>query len=223
MNKFWWLWLPLIVLIIQAGLETFLRPDILARLHSENGPHEIAQFLIMAAALIIAVSTLLKMNRAAQPLLAGWLGLAALCCLYVAGEEVSWGQHILDWTTPEFWATVNDQQETNLHNISSWLDQKPRLALKAGIIIGGLIIPFLMRYRPDLLPARFAVIYPPAILAVTAALAIGVEIIEETGKLFGLFLFERVSEVQELYMFYFVLLYLLVLKGRAAGTAPKTG
>lgn len=35
-----------------------------------------------------------------------------------AGEEISWGQRIFNWQTPEALAAINDQNETNLHNIN---------------------------------------------------------------------------------------------------------
>jgi hypothetical protein len=45
-----------------------------------------------------------------------FLGLALL--FFVAfGEEISWGQRIFGWSTPESLAKVNYQQETNLHNL----------------------------------------------------------------------------------------------------------
>ena len=45
-----------------------------------------------------------------------FLGLALL--FFVAfGEEISWGQRIFGWSTPESLAKVNYQQETNIHNL----------------------------------------------------------------------------------------------------------
>ena len=35
----------------------------------------------------------------------------------VAGEEISWGQRVFGWETPQTVAEVNLQQETNLHNL----------------------------------------------------------------------------------------------------------
>lgn len=32
-------------------------------------------------------------------------------------EEISWGQRLWGWATPEAWASVNFQQETNFHNL----------------------------------------------------------------------------------------------------------
>ena len=55
-----------------------------------------------------------------------WILSWSLACIYFAGEEASWGQWYFNWKTPDFMAGINDQGETNLHNMSSWLDQKPR-------------------------------------------------------------------------------------------------
>ena len=43
------------------------------------------------------------------------LGAAAL--LFVAGEEISWGQRILGFATPDALAALNRQDEFNVHNI----------------------------------------------------------------------------------------------------------
>lgn len=49
-----------------------------------------------------------------------FLGLAFL--MFVAfGEEISWGQRIFGWNTPELLGELNAQGETNLHNL--WLMQ----------------------------------------------------------------------------------------------------
>lgn len=37
------------------------------------------------------------------------------------GEEISWGQRIFGWNTPESWAEISAQKETTFHNL--WLFQ----------------------------------------------------------------------------------------------------
>lgn len=37
--------------------------------------------------------------------------------LFAAGEELSWGQHLLGWGTPEALVDANLQEETNVHNL----------------------------------------------------------------------------------------------------------
>ena len=211
LSKIWWLWLPLLLIPVQFVLEWSFDADMLARLHSEWGPHETAQTLILLAALFVVARALLGMDVRARPFVAAWVALAGLCLVYVTGEEVSWGQHLFGWATPENWAAINDQQETNLHNTSSWLDQKPRLLLELGVITGGLLIPLLRRIAPRALPAKFTVIYPPSWLAVTAGVFLACKLGDSLAESLGFNLFERVSEVLELYLYWFVLLYLLHL------------
>ena len=42
-----------------------------------------------------------------------------LALIYFLGEEISWGQHFFNWESPGFFENKNNQQETNLHNISN--------------------------------------------------------------------------------------------------------
>lgn len=220
MSKIWWLYVPVTVFFIQVILEWVFDAPTLSRMHSEGGPHEIIQFLVIGAAFLVASSALAMPAVRRNKGLLAWFGIAAACSLYVAGEEMSWGQHILSWDTPEYWAAVNDQQETNLHNTSAWLDQKPRLLLEIGVIVGGFVIPLLRRIRLAWLPARFAAIYPPASLSVTAGIFLALKIVDAIADAAHIRLFERVSEVQELYLFYFVLLYVVGLRHKiAAGAA----
>ncbi len=64
----------------------------------------------------------------------------ALCCfilgcIYIAGEEMSWGQHYFGWQTPQWWSHYNAQQETNFHNTSRWLNHYPRNVLSIALLV----------------------------------------------------------------------------------------
>lgn len=214
LSKIWWLYVPLAVMALQIPMEILLPKDVLTLLHSEQGPHEFVEFLILVAAFFIAVATLRRIDWTNQKWLGVWVSIAAVCCFYVAGEEVSWGQKFVQWSTPEFWAHFNDQNETNLHNTSSWFDQKPRIILLIGVIGGGLLLPLLRRYKAAWLPKKFEIIYPPDILWVTAFITLTVEAGDKLSEALGVPVFARGSEVVELYLFYFVLLYLIVLRRR---------
>lgn len=52
-----------------------------------------------------------------------YLGLALLF-FFGAGEEISWGQRILGFQTPQTMRQVNAQEEFNLHNLSAWEAKK---------------------------------------------------------------------------------------------------
>jgi hypothetical protein len=209
MKRFWFLWLPLLVIVVQLAYEVTHSSAELAAMMSENGAVELAQWVVIMLAMGVAFATLFKLSPRQNPFLFGWVLIAGLACLYIAWEEVSWGQHFLNWDTPSYWAVVNDQQETNLHNTTSWLDQKPRLILMIGIVLGGIVFPLLQKFKPGILPDKFNIIYPGAALLPVAILVIGPYLLDKVVNVF-----ERVSEVQELYMYYFVLLYLIMLRAR---------
>ena len=45
--------------------------------------------------------------------------LVGIALVFVAGEEISWGQRVIGLTTPEYLRGINDQEEFNIHNISN--------------------------------------------------------------------------------------------------------
>lgn len=73
-------------------------------------------------------------------------GLVALFCLFVAGEEISWGQRLFGYYPTEFFLENNFQQETNLHNLpQTFLQPKWVLIIVLGCY--GILLPTLPR-RP---------------------------------------------------------------------------
>jgi hypothetical protein len=210
------LWLPL-ASAAALSLAWHLAPQFYnAYLVSEmgilEGSHVIIPLISVAYCLRILVLPQARRDR----LVFAWILLALLGSVYMAGEEASWGQHYAGWLTPESWQAINDQGETNLHNTSSWLDQKPRTLLEFGVIIGGIVIPLLALWRPSIREGRYALFLPP--LA-----CLPVAVIAEVGKIWerlqslGLWdgvIFYRASEVQELYFSLFILFYLIVFRNR---------
>lgn len=200
--------IPLLIFMGQILVEIFVPNAEKPLFHSEGGPHEAVQVVFLGFALPIALYLFFKVKNKWLKL---WTGIAGICCFYVLGEEISWGQHLFGWETSENWAQYNDQNETNFHNTSDWLDQKPRVLLEVGVLVGGLIIPALKKWAPSKLPERFKDIYPGYEVVFTAAFAVTVKILaqfkfEDGGKIFW-----RSSEVIELYLYYFVMLYLIYL------------
>jgi hypothetical protein len=59
--------------------------------------------------------------------------LFAAGCVFVAGEEISWGQRIFGWGTPEALERINHQEETTLHNVGHVQDAFNLLLLCAGL------------------------------------------------------------------------------------------
>lgn len=63
--------------------------------------------------------------------------LAAAAAFVIAGEELSWGQWLFGWSTPETWAQINAQKETNLHNLASPDQFELAYALVGGALLAG--------------------------------------------------------------------------------------
>jgi hypothetical protein len=213
-SRFWWLWLPVAVLLALFAWPQAFPASYRAWIGGERGALESLHVLIPLASLVLAGRMLVLAQVRRRPLLWAWLALAALGSLYIAGEEASWGQNYLGWGTPEGWQALNDQNETNLHNTSSWLDQKPRALLELGVIVGGIAIPLAALRWPAIRRARLAIILPPFLCLPSAVIA---EAVRMSGRALsalapGTTLFERASEVQELYFYLFILLYLMALR-----------
>ena len=64
--------------------------------------------------------------------------------IYYFGEEISWGQHFFNWTSPDFFKVYNNQNETNIHNISNIFDQLPRTLI---LLWCGLSIPIILLFN----------------------------------------------------------------------------
>lgn len=213
-SKFVLLWLPLILLALQLIAEKLLTGPMHDRLLTENGPVETLQFILLVWAFAVAVLVLRELKFRPPVYLSFWALLAALGCFYVGGEEVSWGQHFLNWDTPAYWAALNDQEETNLHNTSAWFDQKPRLLLEIGVIVGGLLLPLYRRLGKKPLPAWLAKIAPPGRFWPVALLVLVIKCADKFGGATQIYMFARASEVIEFYLYYFILLYLMDLRVR---------
>lgn len=125
-------------LLDPAGFAAQLRKDAL----DGTGWIEHMTVIILVPGILLGCYTLARYrSRLPHPIVALWLLAWTLACLYFAGEEASWGQWYFKWGTPEHIAALNDQAETNLHNMSTWLDQKPRALVELFIFIAGLLIP----------------------------------------------------------------------------------
>lgn len=211
-----WLWLPVVVggvLLLSWHLNPgFYKAYVAGEIGILEGTHVLVPLMAAVVALRILLMPEVRQDRLAWI----WIFLGLLGCLYIAGEEASWGQHYGDWLTPESWQAINDQGETNLHNTSSWLDQKPRTLLELGVIVGGIVIPLLALKRPAIRQGRFALFLPPLVCLPTAVIGEAAKFWERLhGKVLPDWqLFYNASEVQELYIYLFIHFYLIVFRNR---------
>ena len=114
----------------------------------EAGIIENMTVLFLVTAIGFCIASLSRTNRLQlSGFLKAWLFMLIMGAAYFALEEISYGQHMFGWGTAEAWKELNDQDETNLHNVHSLFDQVPRALLSLGILIGGVILPLYRRFR----------------------------------------------------------------------------
>jgi hypothetical protein len=228
-EAWWWLGIPLLVAAFAVGTYQFAAHFYLRYVLPEGyGLLEVSHFFIPLFGLFIAASLLLLPFVRARPVVFAVALIAALSCLYIAGEEMSWGQLFLHWNTPEYWAMVNRQEETNLHNTYAIFEKTPRSILETAIFIGGLIVPLAAIFYPWLRACRASLFLPAAALVPTALGAFIFKLIDrlQQGGHVDTIL-KRPSETIETYLYFFILAYLIVYARRlkelevTEGALPK--
>ena len=101
----------------------------------EQGLFEWVQFLCYVGSALVGLITFQIFRKKPYFVWQKYVMLLfVLGCTFIAGEEVSWGQHIFKWVTPESFAQINLQKETNLHNLT--IIQGNSVQHKAFIVIG---------------------------------------------------------------------------------------
>jgi len=112
---------------------------------------------IMIVFLLIGIGhgvNLLARYRSAlpRPWLVWWFVLSTFGMVVFAGEEISWGQHLGLWTgedLPEALRAMNDQDESNFHNMTNALDQGPTNVIVAGTFFAYVLLPILQRHKRE--------------------------------------------------------------------------
>jgi len=151
-----------LVLLGFLGAFAFLEashPDVYYRSVQEDQALEWASFwsfFIASGVFAVAASRQRRTTGALPWFLVG----LALFCVFVAMEEISWGQRVFGHRPPDYFLAQNYQQELNLHNIAS---TKIRLLAFRSIVLGyGVLLP-LIALVPFVrrLFSRLAIVPPP--------------------------------------------------------------
>lgn len=196
------------------GVEWIYSLDDKVAFYGEHGVAEGVQETTLLICLLFSTYIWKQLNPEQNKWIKLWIGVAVFGCLYVFGEEISWGQKFFGWNTPETWAQINTQAETNIHNTSQIFNRIPRTILEVGILVAGLIIPALNKWAPHKLPQKFAPIYAANAVAFLASVTLFIKILEQFPGWFDIQVFYRKSEVIETFFYYFVFLYLLSIWGK---------
>lgn len=195
-------------------LQTY--PAVYVQLTYEDRLAEWLQTWLFAAVTVLSAMLYRRNNRYRWFFL-----LLALGGFFTVMEEISWGQRVLGFASPEFFATNNIQGETNLHNFltgpeSTLIKDVIEYGLAAALLGYGLLYPLLLRGRVALAVwlDRLGVPPPPLYLCVFFISAAAFEI--------GWFKYNE-AEVAEVFVgtaLAFMLLHYRVAGDRFADAPP---
>ena len=235
-----WLWIPVLYLPFESLVRaldsegTVYGPVFL----NEDGFVEIATALLLVPAAYLGIRRAVRLRRGGRPLASALLLLFGLGCLFLLGEEISYGQHLFGWDSPEYFDEQNVQQETNIHNLEFVDRNLMKWLFLGGMLVVGIVLPLVFRWggvprwlaRSPLGPALVG----GAVCLPTAAMAIAMHLLVKVMHWrFDFEFHDRgfidMRETTELYIAYFLLLYALALvrgldaSGRRDGTRPGGG
>ena len=165
--------LAILFLVIQL-----LAPDLAVNLiRKESWPFYRTGIFITAALQLVGIVAFVMVARK-YVRQRNWLAmvtaiLVAIVLFVMVGEELSWGQRIFGWATPDSFASINEQSETNLHNLATQVFQNTLYFGGWLLLIGlafwrqslaGLLQQFKpLRFLSDWLPPlAFVLIFAPA-------------------------------------------------------------
>ena len=119
-------------------------------LFTEDGLFEYLTSAIYFSAAAFAAVIALTFQRKGQFIMAAAYLLLTLSLFFVAGEEISWGQRILDFETPPVILEKNTQQELTIHN----LEPIQRILHAIYIVIGAYGAFLWLATLPNIPPLR---------------------------------------------------------------------
>ncbi len=104
----------------------------------ENNPVELLTFLSLLAAGVIGIQIAWNAKKNGKGFfIISFYAVFAVGLVFVAMEEISWGQWFFGFKTPDTVQTINKQGELNLHNIPGF--HAPFETLRVLFGVGGLI------------------------------------------------------------------------------------
>lgn len=110
--------LPLLLLPIAIASAAAEHP-VFYEVTAEDGLIEWLQVAVLAVGAVLYLGVARRTWGRRERLMPFLLGLVAISAILVVGEEISWGQRILGWSTPAELEDINRQRELNLHNIGA--------------------------------------------------------------------------------------------------------
>ena len=212
------LWLPVVATVVVTA-SLLHRPTfvLLTREDSVLEWGQVACFLVAAALAAVATVRL----RARLPVAAVLVGGFALLAVFAAGEEISWGQRIFGWGTPEALSAVNHQDETTVHNITAVPVQKAfNIAQLIAGAYGGLLA-VVLRLRWHRRPVLVDLLLPALFLAPAFLLLFGYRFLRLTLVTDMRFVLVKYGELPELAFAFALAVFALSILRQADALRPE--
>lgn len=139
---------PLACIVLLLAIKALSR-DSYRVLIREDGIFEDLSLLFYAGASAGAFAASFVLRQRGERLFAALYLILGLSFLYIAGEEISWGQRIFNIPSPEFFEQYNRQQELNTHNfLSRYKLHAVYIVFSAACAYAWLALPLVVRRLP---------------------------------------------------------------------------
>ena len=210
------------VLALVAAATAPIRP-LYRWLVAEDSLIEWLQFLCLLGASILLGRLTFRQYQTGNQRMALLYGLVALGAWFLTGEEISWGQRIFGWETPDALEEINRQGETTLHNIHGVQQLVPYAMLLAGLY--GACVPLVWAVvgaRWEHVASRHLLV-PPLCLVPAFLLAAGYRLFRLLVWPTADFVISEYAEVMELCLYLGLLLFSWLNLRRLWQVRPELG
>ncbi len=193
-------------------------------LANEDGIAEWGQWFFLVGLVVIYARLAIALWQQKQRPIALLYLLAMVAVIFTAGEEISWGQRIFGWMTPGALDDINNQGETNIHNIGSILKIFNLVIMTVAFIAALLPIVRWTTWRARARSIAGYALIPPAALIPAFGMEFAYRAIRYLFLPAPRYTLTKLSEIAEL-SFYFALFVFGVLAWRVIvrGWRPTTG
>ena len=126
---------------------------------SEDHLLEWSQFFLLLIAAVFGFLAAARLIGRRETLTAVLFLIFGIGMILAAGEEISWGQRIFGWDTPDSITEINNQDETNLHNVLAVQGSLNYLKMIGGLL--AFLLPFFTRWstRISTSPSNLRIVF----------------------------------------------------------------
>jgi hypothetical protein len=194
-------------------------------LHGEDAAIEMGTAALFLATSCGAIGLVARTRGAVPAIYRTFYVLIALAGVFVGLEEISYGQKLFHWNSPEWFTQHNSKAETNLHNM---LGSKPSDHMRALASVGCpllcVALPLATLARRGLYrPGHWAYYLLPRMeLAMLAMVTLALTVLNKVPSVKGMAMWTgHLGELKELYWSAAALGYVLILWRRLTATPGR--